>query len=435
MKQYVFEKGDRLYIVGNVSPFDPGEAEIEEFAFAQELKKMAPNQNLLWLRGNYVEADNPNQNGQVWTAGELAIKSLTPMFMPVTVMHDPRTAVGLIADTKLITPDSEQAAVKRARIDTSLAVWAHRFPEVAEEIAHNYESGSLMQSMECVAPHYSCGECGQVFQKLPKSAEQANWCAHLKESATAVRILGNVVFTGTGLIFGSRGAKGAYDEAHLDIFQEEIAEFHAKAHQDQATKRKPTSRRKRKMEIEDSRYQELLAAEEKAKRLPDVEGKLTDAEQRAQDAESKVETLEAEKSKAETEKADAERKLTEATEKADQAKLREERFEALGEGFKAKLGEVTKQRLTEQAATMSEDDWKARLEELSEAYGVKPDAAKDGDGGDGGSGDGDGDETFTAEEVARSQAGGNGNGNGDGGEASGPQRSSVIAGLYDSAKQ
>lgn len=429
MKQHVFEKGDKLYIVGNVSPFKPGGEEIEEYAFAQELQKMAPNENLLWLRGNYVAGDTPNKNGQMWTSGELAIKSLTPMFMPVTVMHDVRTAVGLIADTKLITPAADETA-KRARIDTSLAVWAHRFPEVAEEVAHNYEQGTLMQSMECVAPHYSCGECGQVFQKLPKGEEQANWCAHLKESPTAVRILGNVVFTGTGLIFGSRGSTGANAEAHLEVFQDEIAEFHERAHD--TTTRKPKPRSKNRMEIEDSRYQELLAAEEKAKRLPDVEAARDEAVTKLGDAETRIETLEGEKAQAETAREEAEKKLTDAEEKANQQKLREERFDALGEGFKAKLGEVTKKRLTEQAETFSEEEWTSRLDELAEAYGVKPDADKDKK--DGETGDGEG-ATFTAEELAATGAGRTGGDGGETGEVSPASRQSVVAGLFETAKQ
>lgn len=149
IKPHAFERGlDKLYIVAPVAPFDPADTDLAEFAFADQLKKMAPNEVLMWLRGNYVEADNPNANGQEWTAGEIALKSLTPMFMPVTVMHDPRTAVGLIADVALRLPEKDD--VPRSRLDTSLALWSHRFPEVAEETLINYKAGSLMQSMECV---------------------------------------------------------------------------------------------------------------------------------------------------------------------------------------------------------------------------------------------------------------------------------------------
>jgi hypothetical protein len=122
----VFERGEHIYLVAPVAPFDPAPNELEELAFAEDLKKLAPNENIGWLRGQYVEAERANENGAVWSSDELAIKSLTPMFMPVTVMHDPRSAVGLIADTKLLT--REQHNVPRSRIDTTLGIWRHRFP-------------------------------------------------------------------------------------------------------------------------------------------------------------------------------------------------------------------------------------------------------------------------------------------------------------------
>jgi hypothetical protein len=84
----VYESGDRTYLVGSATLFTPTESEIEEFAFADELKRQAPNPNLLWMHGQYVEADIPNGNKAIWKSEELAIKSLTPMYMPVTVMHD-----------------------------------------------------------------------------------------------------------------------------------------------------------------------------------------------------------------------------------------------------------------------------------------------------------------------------------------------------------
>ncbi len=85
LKSTVFERGDRLYIVSEVAPIRPTEEEIAEYAFSQELMKQAPNPAIKWLQGQFVEADKPNRNGQQWTEGEVAIKSLTPMFMPVTV--------------------------------------------------------------------------------------------------------------------------------------------------------------------------------------------------------------------------------------------------------------------------------------------------------------------------------------------------------------
>src|SRR3954467_4656095 len=104
-REQIFERGDRIYMTAPVQVFTPTEQSVEEYAFAQQVKSQAPNDNIVWLKGQYVEADSPNLNGAQWTAEEIAIKSLTPMLMPVTVMHDPRTAVGTIADVQLLTPE------------------------------------------------------------------------------------------------------------------------------------------------------------------------------------------------------------------------------------------------------------------------------------------------------------------------------------------
>src|SRR4051812_38114342 len=99
-KPTAFEQGDHLYIVAPVVPATPTDAEIEEYAFGKDLvaqmKGHAPNEMLAWFGGHYVEADRPNLNGAMWLAEDLAIASLSPVMMPVTVMHDPRTAVGVI---------------------------------------------------------------------------------------------------------------------------------------------------------------------------------------------------------------------------------------------------------------------------------------------------------------------------------------------------
>lgn len=437
-KETVFERGDRLYIVSPVTPIEPSDSEIEEFAFSQDLLKQAPNPNIKWLRGEYVEADVPNRNGQMWTAGEIAINDLTPMFMPVTVMHDPRSAVGLIADTTLRVPEKD--GVPRARIDNTLAIWAHRFPEVAEEIAANYQQGSLMQSMECVSPFYQCAECGQTFHKLPHGAERANWCAHLSEAAgVGARILRNVVFTGTGLIFGTRGKEGANPNAHLEVFQDEIAEFHEKSHREAGRtgrKERQKARRRRTsmdpIEISREEYasltkrptEEEFAAQKK--RADDAEAELSETK-------TKLEAEEAARKKADEEKEAAEAKVKAADEEKAAAQLRDDRFGKLGDGFIAKLGDTTKANLREDAGKLDEEAWEKRLAEVEELAEVKRDTKLKGgkttpadpsaNGGGGGSSEED---EFSMEELASSVAGG---GDGDDDLPSSHQRQSVAAGL------
>lgn len=433
-KPTMWEKGDMLYIVAPLTPVVPESAEVQEFAFAQELQRMAPNGNLMWLRGQYVEADIPNRNGQVWTSDELSIKSLTPMLMPVTVMHDERTAVGTIADARLVLP-SEVATISRARIDTTLALWKHRFPEICEEAQFNYEQGCLMQSMECHAPQYSCGECGQIYQKLPGGAEQEKWCAHLSESSgPPARILGNVVFTGTGLIFGTRGAEGADSKAHLEVFQEEVAEFHERSHRDsgKSKTRNQKPRRKRTsmdpIEISREEYAELQRRP-KPDELAKANTERDEAIAERDEAVSAKEAAEIAQKKAEDERDEAKKALTEAEEQANAAKLSEERMSKLGKGFLDKLPESIKDRLPEQAKSLKDEDWSARVTELAELTGVKPDeGAKPGDEKD------EKGETFTKDEVANSQFGSGGSNGDTPNEPSEAERGSVMRGLVGSKK-
>lgn len=406
----VYEQGDKVYLVAPVTPHEPSDEEIAGYDFADHIRKQATNPHIGWFAGHYVEGDKPNGNGAMWTSGELAIASVTPLLMPVTVMHDFRTAVGLIAGLKLSTPDGDQ--VPRSKIDTALALWKHRFPEVHEEAVHNYQSGQLMQSMECLAPRYDCSECGMGFVKLRQGAERANWCSHLlgESGEKASRTLRDVIFTGTGLIFGSRGATGADPKAHLETFQHEVAEFHQRVHTDTA---RPRSKRNMEtIEIQKTEYAELTARPTRQE--------LDDAKLRAEKAEGDVEKAEAAQLKAEETATELQKKVDAAEETARQHTLRDDRLKTLGEGFVAALGDKTKERLRSQAGVLADDEWTARLEELEELSGKKRDlgnAAADADKG-----------TFSAEELARFGAGHDSGGHSDK-QPSQVQRRSVLGGL------
>lgn len=433
MKPLAFEKDGHFYLVTPVVPFDPSDADVDELAFASEVKRMAPNAHLGWLHGRFVEADRPNANGQFWATKELEIASLTPMLMPVTVMHDPATAVGMIADAKLVPAVAESAAkrmpAQTARIDTTLGIWKHRFPEVWAEVEANHEHGGLMQSMECRPAYYDCAECAQRFPVLPGREEAKQWCAHLKEQEVAAgvtratRRLGNVTFTGTGLIFGTRGAKGALDTAHLDVFREEVAEFHhVQRDSNRTTKQK--QRRKGRMEIDDKRYEELVAAEQAKKGLEARVADLEPVAAKVPDLERDLEAEQIAKKAAEDLATEEKGKRERLEETARAATLAGERTGKLGSKFVAKLPASIKTRLDEQAKTLSEDDWTARLDELSQLVGVKSDEQADGSSG----GSGSGEDEFSADELAGAGFSGTG-GNGGSGEVSPERRKSVIGGL------
>lgn len=379
-RPHVFERGDKVFLTTPLTLCSPTEAQVEEFAFATAVKGQAPNEHIGWLQGRYVEAGKANLNNAMWLSDELALKSLTPMLMPVTVMHDPRTAVGTIADCKLIAPD---ATASTSRIDTVLAIWKHRFGDVWEEAEANIKDGTMMQSMECLSPWYTCSECGQQYIKLQEGKEQASWCDHLRTNSSR-RILGDVCFTGTGLIFGTRGGKGAYTEAYLEHFQDEIAEYHAEAHID-STYRPKGALRMGLVQIEETELA-LLRTERDTART-----EVATAKTEVTTLTSKVEQAEATATK-EKERADeAEKKATKLEGDVQAASLKDKRLATLGDGFLAKLGEFTRERLTESASTLSDEDWESALKEKEEMAGVKRDLKKDGaDAGGSGNGAGAG---------------------------------------------
>jgi chromosome segregation ATPase len=90
-------------------------------------------------------------------------------------------------------------------------------------------------------------------------------------------------------------------------------------------------------------------------------------------AEKDLETAETAQKTAETERDQLKAKVTGFEEQARQVTLRDERLDALGAGFLAKLGEKTKDRLRTQAGELKDDDWTARLEELEELTSAKRD--------------------------------------------------------------
>lgn len=363
-RPHAFERGDKLYLTTPVVLATPSSQEIAEYAFASAVKDTAPNENIGWLSGKYVEAGKPNLNGAMWLTDELALKSLTPMLMPITVMHDPRTSVGVIADTKLGTGGTI--------IENALAVWKHRYPEVWAEAEHNVQNGTMAQSMECYAPSYCCSECGQQYLKLAEGAERRTWCAHLQSNSSS-RVLRDVCFTGTGLIFGSRGGRPAYADATLDHMRDEIAAAHDKAHHDSTYR--PTDRSTTRMGLVQIEDTELAALR---KERDDAKTQVNTLQDEKRDLTTKVEKAEADKLAAETAKTASDSEVTRLKTEAETAGLKDARMAKLGAGFMAKLGELSKETLSELAGKVSDEDWDRALKEREEIAKVTRDAAADG---------------------------------------------------------
>jgi len=406
MKSFVQHQNGRLYLNSPLRVFEPSEDEISSFQFAHSAMQTAPNEKILWLQGEYVDGDVPNRNGQMWTSDEVSIKSVTARLMPVTLMHDMRTAVGVIADTRLATGEQSDGKPSGARLSTVLAIWAHRFPEAAQEILHNNNMGTLMQSQECDSPSYECSSCNQVFVK---PVDESSHCDHLK-SGEASRTLRDVTFTGTGLIFGSRGAEGANPNAQLDMVMAEVARWSDA--KNGVEKQKQETSNVETIEIKRSEYDELKARPTRED-FDAMKDKATEAEASRDEAVKAHEAAEVAKKAAEDAKAEADKELASLKTEAEADEMAKERMEAVDAELAGALPESIKGRLEKQARSMSDDEWSERITELSELVKVEP---KSKEGG----------QTFTSEEISKF------NGQGKNGDTS-VDASQLGAALYKNA--
>jgi len=374
-------RNGKLYLLSDLAIFDPTEDEISNFQFAHAAMKTAPNSKIMWLQGEYVSGDTPNRNGQMWTSDEISIKSVTANLMPVTIMHDFRTAVGVIADTRLTKTETSSDGVDHAKLSTVLAIWAHRFPEIAAEIKHNFDQGTLMQSQECEAPAFECSSCGQVFVK---PVDETSYCDHLKNGESSRR-LHNVTFTGTGLIFGSRGAEGANPEASLDLMAE-VAQW-SDAKNGIKAKAKQEKSNVEDITIKRSEYDELKARPTRDE-LASMQAKLDETEKSKSEAEKAQEAAEVALKASEDAKAVVDEELSALKGEVESDELAKERIGGIADELSGALPETIKEKLHKQARNMSDEEWEDRISELSELVKVE---VKTNEGGD----------TYSKDEISR----------------------------------
>lgn len=129
---------------------------------------------------------------------------------------------------------------------------------------------------------------------------------------------------------------------------------------------------------------------------------------RADKAEKDLEAVEADVVRLTTELATAVKVAADFQEAANKTTLSTERLGKLGNEFLAKLGETTKARINEQAATMQDSEWAERLAELAELVGVAADAKTDPPAAGAPPVAPPGTPVFTPEETARMQVKGAG---------------------------
>lgn len=180
------------------------------------------NPFIKWISGNFVESDNPNQNKQFWTAGDLEVAEYSIRGAPLNMVHKVRQPVGFFQDTKSVAvsreTESDEAASDPLKIQALAGMWTHIFPFEAALVDAADEKNLLFYSMECRGTHLICAGdqgCGEKFDYMKPTTH----CEHLKERAS-IRHIVNPTFRGGALIVPP--VRPGWQGATATVFQEAV---------------------------------------------------------------------------------------------------------------------------------------------------------------------------------------------------------------------
>lgn len=184
-----------------------------------------------WVIGNYVEADQANNNGQQFALEDIRLSKPSINHAPLNIDHDRQQVVGTMVASELVHPIKEEA---NPHLEVLGAVWKKYFPETLRRIEAAYESGSLYYSMEAVGESVTCvgtdAACGETFPYQGPKSE--TYCEHINSRASN-RLINKPHFLGGALIVPPTqpGWKSAYinemansDNTDFDRLVEDIAE-------------------------------------------------------------------------------------------------------------------------------------------------------------------------------------------------------------------
>lgn len=231
MDTLVYDKGDSAYLVNAARVIKTPE-ELEErasrtVAGADWADATDKNHNpfVMWIGGDFVEADNPNQNRQFWTAGDLELAEYSIKFAPLNMVHKFRQPVGFYAATQSIKLERTEDAASQGsmKIQALSGLWTHIFPQEAAQAQAADEAGLLFYSMECRGTHLTCASdeakgligCGNTYEY----AKVTDHCEHLQKR-TSVRHIVNPTFRGGALIVPP--VKPGWQNAHANVLTDSV---------------------------------------------------------------------------------------------------------------------------------------------------------------------------------------------------------------------
>jgi len=159
------------------------------------------NEGFTYLQGRFVEADNANSNGALWTTEDLQMGGSTVAGGPLNWLHDDRKIVGALLQGEMVRETASRRIGNHIVADA--AVWRFLFPEEARTIEKASADGALYYSMECISREVGCLDtpgrpgCGEKFSYADYDAGKT--CGHLRERSSVRRFI-NPIFLGGAVI-------------------------------------------------------------------------------------------------------------------------------------------------------------------------------------------------------------------------------------------
>ena len=162
-----------------------------------------PHEQMLWMQGRFVGADQPNRNGALWTSKDLELGQVTVKHGPLNWLHDAKKVIGTIADASFVQPSAEQAAEGATpHIVAMSAIWKWIYPDEAEVIEFASDNDQLWYSMECISKTVNCtgpDGCGSSVNYMDYIRGINGTCAHLIQRSS-VRHFEDPTFLGGAVI-------------------------------------------------------------------------------------------------------------------------------------------------------------------------------------------------------------------------------------------
>lgn len=282
METLVLEKAGGIYLT-NTAKIVHAQTDISaEFSSAANGWKIEDsNPFVTWIAGDFVEADNPNQNKQFWTKGDLELADYSIRYAPLNMVHKFRQPIGFFAATNKIDLVRDDEAAKKnkkhafvnsgtlnnnftpaptaicatcglpasdpvhsgtgtgttgtataaeettqgtMKIEALSGLWSHIFPFEAALTQQADDAGMLFYSMECRGTHLTCAGdegCGETFEYMAVDSH----CEHIKDRSS-IRHIVNPTFRGGAIIVPP--VKPGWSNASASIYSAAVSEEAAK---------------------------------------------------------------------------------------------------------------------------------------------------------------------------------------------------------------